>query len=77
LPPIEPGRGDVPGHRQVGEGRQARRDRDHEDLGFVIRAIGHGGLDFEDENPAKLAEALTVLEAGLARWSEERGVEIG
>ena len=43
----------------------------------MIRAIGHGGLDFEDENPAKLAEAMTVLEAWLACWSEERGVEIG
>jgi len=41
-------------------------------FGFVVRAIGHGGLDFEDNTPETLAEAMAVLEAGLARWFEEQ-----
>jgi hypothetical protein len=49
---------------------------DQESFGFVVRAIGYGGLDFEDDRPATLAEAMTVLEAGLARWFEEQGIEI-
>lgn len=48
---------------------------DQESLGFVVRAIGYGGLDFEDDRPDTLAEAMVVLEAGLARWFEEQGVE--
>jgi hypothetical protein len=38
------------GHVEIG---------DQEGFGFVVRAIGHGGLDFE---------------AGLARWFDEQGV---
>lgn len=49
---------------------------DQEGFGFVIRAIGYGGLDFEDDRPDTLAEAMTALEAGLARWFEEQGVEL-
>jgi hypothetical protein len=49
---------------------------DQESFGFVIRAIGYGGMDFEDDRPDTLAEAMTVLEAGLARWFQEQGVEI-
>ena len=49
---------------------------DQESFGFVVRAIGYGGTDFEDDRPDSLAEALTILEAGLARWFEEQGVEI-
>jgi hypothetical protein len=45
-----------------------------EDYGFVVRAIGYGGLDFEDDRPDTLSEAMTVLEAGLARWFEEQGI---
>ena len=45
-----------------------------ENCGFVVRAIGYGGLDFEDDRPDTLAEAMTVLEAGLARWFEEQSV---
>ena len=41
----------------------------------MVRAIGYGGLDFEDDTPDTLAEAMAVLEAGLARWFEEQGVE--
>lgn len=48
---------------------------DQESFGFVVRAIGYGGLDFEDDRPDTLAEAMSVLEAGLARWFEEQGVE--
>jgi hypothetical protein len=49
---------------------------DQEGFGFVIRAIGYGGVDFDDDTPETLAEAMTVLEAGLARWFEEQGVEL-
>jgi hypothetical protein len=46
---------------------------DQEGFGFVVRAIGYGGIDFEDDSPETLAEAMTVLEAGLARWLAEQG----
>jgi hypothetical protein len=46
---------------------------DQEGFGFVVRAIGYGGVDFEDDSPETLAEAMTVLEAGLARWLAEQG----
>jgi hypothetical protein len=44
---------------------------DHESFGFVVRAIGYGGMDFEDETPETLAEAMTALEKGLVRWFRE------
>ena len=37
---------------------------DQESFGFVVRALGYGGLDFEDDTPETLAEAMVVLEAG-------------
>jgi hypothetical protein len=49
---------------------------DQEGSGFVVRALGYGGLDFEDDTPDTLAEAMAVLEAGLARWFEDQGEEI-
>jgi hypothetical protein len=49
---------------------------DQESIGFVVRALGYGGLDFEDDTPETLAEAMAVLEAGLARWFEEQGIEL-
>ena len=49
---------------------------DQEGFGFVVRALGYGGLDFEDDTPETLAEAMAVLEAGLGRWFEEQGVEL-
>jgi hypothetical protein len=49
---------------------------DQESFGFVVRAVGYGGLDFEDDRPETLAEAMAALEAGLARWFQEQGVEI-
>ena len=48
---------------------------DQESFGFVVRAIGYGGMDFEDERPSTLAEAMAVLEVGLARWFDEQGFE--
>lgn len=49
---------------------------DQESFGFVVRAIGYGGLDFEDDRPDTLAEAMAALEAGLARWFEEQGFDL-
>ena len=46
---------------------------DQETFGFVVRAIGYGGLDFEDDKPGTLAEAMAALEAGLVQWFEEQG----
>ena len=39
----------------------------------MVRAIGYGGVDFEDDTPERLAEAMAVLEAGLTRWFKEQG----
>jgi hypothetical protein len=51
---------------------------DQEGVGFVVRAVGYGGLDFEDDTPETLAEAMAVLEAGLAHWFREvQGMEPG
>jgi hypothetical protein len=49
---------------------------DQESFGFVVRAIGYGGLDFEDDRPGTLAEAMAGLEKGLVRWFQEQGVDI-
>ena len=49
---------------------------DQESFGFVVRALGYGGLDFEDDKAATLAEAMAILEAGLSKWFEEQGVEL-
>lgn len=49
---------------------------DQESFGFVVRAIGYGGLDFEDDRPDTLAEAMAALEAGLARWFEAQGADL-
>lgn len=46
-----------------------------ENCGFVVRAISCGGVDFEDNRPDTLAESMAVLEAGLAQWFEEQGVD--
>lgn len=50
---------------------------DQESFGFVVRALGYGGLDFEDDTLETLAEAMAVLEAGLSKWFEKQGVELG
>ncbi len=49
---------------------------DQESFGFIVRAIGYGGVDFDDDKPETLAEAMAILEVGLARWFEEQGVEL-
>jgi hypothetical protein len=49
---------------------------DQESFGFVVRALGYGGLDFEDDKVDSLAEAMAVLEAGLSKWFEEQGIEL-
>jgi hypothetical protein len=41
-----------------------------------VREIGYGGLDFEDDTPDTLAEAMAVLEAGLARWFKVEGIDL-
>ena len=48
---------------------------EQENFGFVVRAIGYGGLDFEDDTPETLAEAMAALEHGLARWFKGEGLE--
>jgi hypothetical protein len=56
------------GHIEVG---------DQEMFGFVARALDYGGLAFEDDRPDTLAEAMAVLERGLAKWFKEQGIEVG
>jgi hypothetical protein len=46
-----------------------------ESFGFVVRAIGYGGLDFEDDKSGTLAEAMAALEHGLSRWFKDEGLE--
>jgi hypothetical protein len=77
---VSPGRGHVAeqfpavarwvqgyGHIEIG---------DQEGVGFVIRALDCGGLVFEDTKAETLAEALTALEKGLARWFKDEGIEV-
>ena len=47
---------------------------DQESFGFVVKAIGYGGVDFEDDKPRTLAEAMAALEHGLARWLKDEGL---
>ena len=56
------------GHIEIG---------DQEVFGFVVRALDYGGLVFEDDKPATLAEALTALERGLAEYFEREGIDMG
>jgi hypothetical protein len=49
---------------------------DQEMFGFVARAIGYGGVDFEDDKPDTLAEALAALEKGLSEYFQREGIEI-
>ncbi|QDU93712.1 DUF6930 domain-containing protein [Lignipirellula cremea] len=55
------------GHIEIG---------DQEDFGFIARALDYGGLVFEDDKPRTLAESTAALEAALARWFENEGIEI-
>jgi hypothetical protein len=49
---------------------------DQESVGFVVRALGYGGLGFEDDTPETLSEAMAVLDAGLSKWFQEQGVKL-
>ena len=42
---------------------------------IVARALTPESLVFEDRKSRTLAEAMAALEAGLARWFDEQGVE--
>lgn len=53
------------GHIEIG---------DQEGFGFIVRAIDYGGVVFEDGKPGTLAEAMAVLEKGLAEYFENEGV---
>jgi hypothetical protein len=54
------------GHIEIG---------DQEGFGFVGRALDYGGVVFEDDKPDTLAEALAVLEKGLADWFKEQRIK--
>jgi hypothetical protein len=40
------------------------------------RALDYGGLDFEDDKPETLAEAMASLEKGLRKWFEDQGIDL-
>ena len=42
----------------------------------MVAALGYSGLDFEEDKAVTLAKAMAVLEAGLAKWFEEQGIDI-
>jgi hypothetical protein len=39
------------------------------------RALDYGGMPFEDDRPETLAEAMAVLEQGLAEYIKREGIE--
>ena len=47
------------GHIEIG---------DQESFGFVVRALGYGGMVFEDDKADTLAEAMAALEKGLDEY---------
>jgi len=55
------------GHIEIG---------DQEGFGFMVRALDYGGLVFEDDKPESLAEAMAVLEMGLAAWFKEQEIKV-
>jgi hypothetical protein len=59
----------VRGHGWIEIGQQ-------ELFGFVVRALHEGGIQVEDERSDTLAEAMAVLDVGLARWFDEQGIEL-
>ncbi len=61
------------GHRQVRQGCGHVEIEDQKSVGFVVRALEYGGLDFEGDTPKTLAEAMPVLEAALSEWFEKAG----
>lgn len=55
------------GHIEIG---------DQEMFGFLVRALGYGGTDFEDDKPDTLAEAMAALEKGLQKWFQDEGIDL-
>jgi len=55
------------GHIEIG---------DQEMFGFVARALDYGNLTFEDDRPDTLAEAMAVLERGLAEYFKREGIDL-
>jgi hypothetical protein len=49
------------GHIEIG---------DQQGIGFVARALNHGGVVFDGPRAKTLAEAMTALEVGIADWFE-------
>ena len=48
----------------------------HRATRIVVIVLDYGGLAFEDDRPDTLAEAMAVLEKGLAKWFKEQGIEV-
>jgi len=44
--------------------------------GFIVRALNDTGSVFEDDKSVRLAEAMAALEEGLAKWFQERKIEV-
>jgi hypothetical protein len=78
---VSPGRGHVaeqfPAVAQWVQGYGHIEIGDQEGFGFVVRALGCGGLVFEDDKPRSFTEALAALDKGLAAWFKEQGSEVG
>ncbi len=49
---------------------------EQEMFGFIVRALGDGGLAYEDDKPSTLAEAMAALEKALVKWFEKQGIEL-
>jgi len=58
----------VPGYGHIEIG-------DQESFGFIVRAIDHGGVVFEDDKADTLAQAMAALQKGLAEHFEREGIE--
>jgi hypothetical protein len=55
------------GHIEIGE---------QEEVGFVARALDHGGVVFEDDDCTTLTEAMAALEKGLKLWFDEQSITL-
>lgn len=49
---------------------------DQDGQGFVVRALDHGGHVFEDHDARTLDEAMAALEAGIAAYVQEHGIDL-
>ena len=50
---------------------------EQDSFGFVVRALDAGGMVIEDNHATNLDEAMAGLEAGIAEWLENNGVDLG